>query len=268
MKFRLLLFTMLPMISLAQSNAITAEEQKIIEMEKKLSARKELLKLKKIKADKDKELAEIRRKQKELKAKEEAILKKAKEKAILKKAKEEAVLNKAKVVKTVKLQNTLRKRKYYVDGSQLLSLVFKDARRFDSGNSRDFNSHSLSLEAGINLGRFEVGSLIRQSKFDRETFEEKTFLFGLRGIFNFIPNTPENDFIPFAQLTVARISFEQEGVNAFVDNRTEINLAAGFTYFPFSEYLALKTRLTYASDHGTNFESDFLLITSDFLIYF
>lgn len=251
-KLIIVAFLFLPVSSWSQQKNLTKEEQQIIEMEKKLEARKEALKRKKLQeSDKQKELAEIRKKKKELELEERAILSNSKKNKEAKSAKAE-----------------LRGRDYYVDTSSLLFLMFKDVVDRDSGSDSEYTNQSLKLDGGWNFGHFEVGPMVSQRDADFDSFKTRTLALSVKGTYNFIENAPGNNHIPFVELTLSKVEFKRTGVGSFEDNYTSMSLGGGLNYFPFGEILSIKPRVYYLKTDGEDYVRSGFRFTNDVVVYF
>lgn len=238
-------------------NTVDSEKEAIAKMERELQERREALKNKeKVDSAKNSELEQIRKQRLELEAKEKSLL--------------EANVSKSEV-----RVPQLRKRDYYIDAGNFLTLVLSDRFKTDTID-RNRSRQNGALEGGWNFVNFEVGPLFGFENYDASTYKETSTTYGVNAAYNIFPNEPGQDLIPFVNLRLYQTEYEfDHNIDPTEDSKERAfvyEVGAGARYFPFGEYLALTGMVYYRDADGkfniTDYSSKGVRATGSLYIYF
>lgn len=110
-------------------------------------------------------------------------------------------------------------------------------------NSSTTKSDEQSFEVAYlyNLGLFEFGAYVDVDHSKSSSSEGKGTEFGLLAQFNFIENTPDNDFVPYLRADIAALAGTVgDGSGQKMDiEGSSWGMRLGLMWFPFSEIFAL-----------------------------
>ncbi|GEM_PF-3694571 len=133
-------------------------------------------------------------------------------------------------------EDSLRKRQHALVWD--LSSARTEMENKDSGAKSDMSRTESAITYLYNFGRFELGGgFMSTTEKDEESGDKASSSSGgLLAHFNFIENSPGNDFIPYLSLTLAGINVESGGVDL---SGSYVGFHVGLKWFPLSEILAL-----------------------------
>ncbi|MCB0349546.1 MAG: hypothetical protein KDD38_00070 [Bdellovibrionales bacterium] len=190
--------------------------------------------------------------------------------------KEQTLLAEARTPKTQNRSDGLRQRDFHIDAGNVINLILGENLKSDSGTNRDRNRQTINLDAGWNWGSFEAGPLIYYDKYDADSYKEESLSLGGQVAYNFIPNQPGNDLVPYTYLKLYHFDYDYDHSTNFSSSYTEKGLVyeigGGVKYFPFGEYLALVASAYYkvndAEQDSVDYTVNGLRARGSFLIYF
>lgn len=144
----------------------------------------------------------------------------------------------------------LGQRKWSLDPSLFLSLVFSNKYAPKTGKSRDRSGHAFDLKFGYNFSWLELGPIVRYSYFDYETSITRSNSWGAFFDVNLVENKVGVPLVPFIRGTYVVDRYE-DSKNSFGFEET-INskiskIAVGTKWFPMGEIVSLNGYLEYWS---------------------
>ncbi len=144
-------------------------------------------------------------------------------------------------------------RKWSVDPTSIVALIFGNKYKPDQGQSRDRNGQTIDVVFGYNFGQFEAGPIIRHSHFDYETSTETSASYGFFGDYNFIENKPGVEIVPFLRASFAhQLDKDTRNTNG-LEEETQYDvysLSAGAKWFPAGDFFAINGYLEYYQNNA------------------
>ena len=131
---------------------------------------------------------------------------------------------------------TAADRTWVLSGTTLANILIANNVAPSVGASSTSSKQIILLQAGVNMGQYELGPIFTFRNEDDGTTVTKTSGLGAYGKYNFVDNTTGVTIVPFAKLQLDSATVKT-GANS--TNNVSYLLAGGATFYPFNDIVGI-----------------------------